>query len=229
VATRLLTELSPILSTSTSPRAVAYGLIGLGLPDPDHLPEAANALIEPLAARLLAWYDDTSRPDWPWFEKYLTYDNARLPQALLLAGRRTNQPRFTEVGLRSLDWFADQCDLESQAVRLVGNRWRSVAFEIGSIEDEGDEQPLDAAALTEALITAYEVTGDPRHAERAQSAFGWFIGRNRLALMVYDEQTGGCHDGLGIQTMNHNQGAESTLAFFQGYLAARRALPDRDS
>ena len=94
---------------------------------------------------------------------------------------------------------------------------------------EGDEQPLDAAALTEALITAFQVTGEARYADLAQQAFGWFLGRNRLGVMVYDERTGGCHDGLGHTALNDNQGAESTLAFFQAYLAARRALPARAS
>ena len=52
-------------------------------------------------------------------------------------------------------------------VRLVGNRWRYHRLRRSAdLEAGGDEQPLDAAALTEALITAYEVTGDARYAER---------------------------------------------------------------
>ena len=46
---------------------------------------------------------------------------------------------------------------------------------------------------------------------------------------MYDERTGGCHDGLGPTALNHNQGAESTLAFLQAYLAVRSALPERES
>ena len=93
---------------------------------------------------------------------------------------------------------------------------------------EGDEQPLDAAALTEALMTAHEVTGQEHFAELARRAFSWFLGRNRLGLPVYDERTGGCHDGLGATALNANLGAESTLAFFQGYLAVRRRFAHQE-
>ena len=40
----------------------------------------------------------------------------------------------------------------------------------------------------------------------------WFLGRNRLHRPLYDFATGGCSDGLGEETTNDNQGAESTLA-----------------
>lgn len=232
-ATRLLTDLAPALAASMSPRSVAYGLIGLALPERDALPEVAVRLLEPLANRLAGWYEHSSRPGWPWFEPYLTYDNARLPQALLLAGRRTGSERCRRIGLQALDWYAAQCHLDGEFVRLVGNRWRYPPAADETAPDlagrEGDEQPLDAAALTEALMVAHEITGHQHYAESARRSFAWFLGRNRLGEAVYDERTGGCHDGLGLTTLNHNQGAESTLAFFQAYLAARRALPARAS
>src|SRR5262249_39337779 len=40
---------------------------------------------EGLTARLLELYHQTSADDWPWFEDVLSYDNARLPQALIVA------------------------------------------------------------------------------------------------------------------------------------------------
>ena len=40
--------------------------------------------------------------------------------------------------------------------------------------------------------------------------------------MVYDEFTGGCHDGLGNSAINMNQGAESTIS----YLLARLSLEE---
>jgi glycosyltransferase involved in cell wall biosynthesis len=229
--TRLLTALTPALAASTSPRSVAYGLIGLALADGEALPDEAAILLEPLANRLLAWHEQARRPGWPWFEPYLTYDNARLPQALLLAGRRTGSERCTRIGLETLDWYSAQCHLDGGFVRLVGNRWRFPPAAddppLDLADREGDEQPLDAAALTEALMTAYDVTGQEHFAELARRAFSWFLGRNRLGLPVYDERTGGCHDGLGATALNANLGAESTLAFFQGYLAVRPAMPDQ--
>ena len=47
----------------------------------------------------------------------------------------------------------------------------------------------------------------------AKRAFEWFLGRNDLALPLYDSTTGGCVDGLHADRVNENQGAESTLAF----------------
>jgi hypothetical protein len=62
------------------------------------------------------------------------------------------------------------------------------------------------------------VTGELEHAERAQLGFEWFLGRNRLRRPLYDFATGGCSDGLGEETTNDNQGAESTLALHRAAL-----------
>jgi hypothetical protein len=43
--------------------------------------------------------------------------------------------------------------------------------------------------------------------------FKWFLGGNDLGLPLYDQQTGGCRDGLHIDRVNQNQGAESTLSY----------------
>ncbi len=232
VAAQLLADLAPRLSSWTAPRAVAYGVIGLALPHPDQLPPEAVPILPELAQRLVDWHTGVRRPGWNWFEEYLTYDNARLPQALLIAGQRLSDDRLVELGSTTLEWYLEQCDLDGDVVRLVGNSWRYRTAQPpaeGSRRDEGDEQPLDAAALTEALIAAFVVTGEARYADLAQRSFGWFLGRNRLRVSLYDERTGGCHDGLGRMTLNDNQGAESTLAYFQAYLAACRALPTRAS
>ena len=89
VAAQLLGDLAPRLTRWTAPRAVAYGLIGLASPHPDQLPAEADRLLPELAQRLVDWHAGVRRPGWDWFEEYLTYDNARLPQGLLLAGRST--------------------------------------------------------------------------------------------------------------------------------------------
>jgi hypothetical protein len=47
----------------------------------------------------------------------------------------------------------------------------------------------------------------------AQRAFDWYLGRNDLGLAVCDSTTGGCRDGLHVDRVSQNQGAESTLAF----------------
>ena len=62
------------------------------------------------------------------------------------------------------------------------------------------------------------MTGDPEHGVRAQKSFDWFLGRNKLQRPLYDFATGGCSDGLGDETTNDNEGAESTLAFHRAAL-----------
>ena len=37
--------------------------------------------------------------------------------------------------------------------------------------------------------------------------------------MIYDEETGGCYDGLGQHSINFNQGAESTISYLMARLA----------
>ena len=85
------------------------------------------------------------------------------------------------------------------------------------------------SAFVEAELAAFAVTGDPEHGARAQRAFDWFLGRNRLDRPLYDFATGGCSDGLGDEAINDNEGAESTLAFHRAQLVLDAAGPSRSS
>ena len=58
---------------------------------------------------------------------------------------------------------------------------------------------------------------------QAQRAFDWFIGWNDLGLELYSPETGGCRDGLHVDRVNGNQGAESTLAFLLSLAEMRLA------
>jgi hypothetical protein len=77
---------------------------------------------------------------------------------------------------------------------------------------------VEVHALLSACLDAYRVTKDPAWYDHATYAFEWFLGRNALGVIVYDKVTGGCRDGLQIDRLNENQGAESTLAFIQSLL-----------
>ena len=57
----------------------------------------------------------------------------------------------------------------------------------------------------------------------ARRAFEWFLGRNDLGRSLYDPVSGGCSDGLHLDRLSQNQGAESTLAFLLA-LAEMQAL-----
>ena len=220
----LLTRLGPCLEAAPYPREVAFAVLGLTRAPSSMLPAPLRKLLRTLADRLAALYDENRRDQWRWFEPTLTYDNARLPQALIAAGHRLGDAELTRRGLEALDWYAEQCGLHTEVTRLVGNMWRRAVgpdgapFPIDPAE-EGDEQPVDAAALVEALTEALVVTGDRAYGDLAVRAFEWFLGRNHVGIPLYDVATGGCHDGLQPHGVNRNEGAESTLAFLQALLA----------
>ena len=227
----LLEQLVDVVASTDSPRTMAYTLIGLTRPALSVLPPGARDLLPIFASRLAERHREGSRPDWPWFEDILAYDNARLPQALIAAGHRLGDQALIEQGVAALDWYSALCDIDGPFVRLVGNHWHRPS-EIGggstapadrSRPDDGDEQPLDAAALVECLAEAYLATGEKRFARQGVHAFEWFLGRNRLDQPVYDFATGGCHDGMSESSLNDNEGAESTLAFFQALLGLEAA------
>jgi hypothetical protein len=211
----MLLEMLPALAQQGSPRTMAFSILGLAHADPDRLGEEALEVIGDLAARLADQQRAHATHDWYWAEDLLAYDNARLPQALIAAGSRLGDDDLLSEGRRSLDWYSDQVGIDTPFTRHVGhhNRRKGVAH-----PGSGDEQPLNAAALTEAQTEAYRATGSEDAARRAVRAFEWFLGRNRLDTAVYDFATGGCHDGLGEAAVNVNEGAEATLAYLQALL-----------
>jgi hypothetical protein len=52
------------------------------------------------------------------------------------------------------------------------------------------------------------------------------LGQNDLDTSVYNPDSGGCRDGLHVDRVNLNEGAESTLAFL-GALVEIQALETR--
>ncbi|MCH8004648.1 MAG: glycosyltransferase family 4 protein [Planctomycetes bacterium] len=198
-----------------SPRAWAFTLLGidgyLSRFSGDRIAEDARRV---LTERLLEMYRDNSEPDWPWFENTLTYCNAKLPHALLLArdvqGLSTPPEGVLATALESLRWLVDlQSADDGHFVPIGCNGF----YPRGRERARFDQQPIEAHATVSACLEAHRATGDKQWKVEAHRAFDWFIGRNDLRTPVYDSSTGGCHDGLQPDHVNPNQGAESTLAF----------------
>ncbi len=212
----LLARLVAALSRDdVSPRTAAYTMLGLSRLDADRLDPEARHLLERLVEQLADAYSGTATEEWSWFEDRLSYDNARLSQALISGGSALHRNDVIELGLESLRWLGDESGLGDDVLRLAGHRGRRPNEPIA---DTGDEQPLDAAALVEAELAAFAITGAADHGVRATRAFEWFLGRNALQKPLYDFATGGCSDGLGSEALNQNEGAESTLAFHRAAL-----------
>jgi glycosyltransferase involved in cell wall biosynthesis len=214
-AHRLLTSLVGSVRNDVSLRTAAYTVLGLARLDADRLDPHAQLVLARLVEQLVAAYERNASGGWHWFEDDLCYDNARLPHALIVGGTALRRESDVSIGLESLGWLGDECGLAHGALRLPGHLGRSRDDPAPGL---GDEQPLDASALVEAELAAFSVTGEPEHGIRAQRAFDWFLGRNRLDRPLYDFATGGCSDGLGESALNANEGAESALAFHRAEL-----------
>jgi hypothetical protein len=212
----LLAQMLPLLAQQRSPRTMAFAMLGIAHAGPAEVDASAAGVLRDLAERLAVQQRANASRDWHWAEDGLHYDNARLPQALIAAGASLADGDLVAEGLRALRWYGEQVGIDAPYVRLVGHEGR---LRGEPPPGRGDEQALDATALVEAYVEAFHVTGDERHARYATRAFEWFLGRNRLEVPVYDFASGGCHDGLGADTVNLNEGAESTLAYFQALYA----------
>ncbi len=201
----------PALTGFTSPRAWAFGLIGIH----EYLRRLSgdslvNQTRETLTGRLMDLFEASSHPDWQWFEEELSYDNAKLAEALIVSGQAMGRDAVLQRGLVALRWLTELQLSEKGHFRPIGSNG---FYRRGGVRADFDQQPVEAQATVSACLEAYRATSDPWWYEHAQRAFDWFIGWNDLGRELYSPGTGGCHDGLHVDRVNGNQGAESTLAF----------------
>ena len=227
MAGQLFTPALPALTEFTSPRAWAFGIIGIN----EYLrrlrgDSLVNQTRETLTARLMELFERNAQRGWRWFEDSLSYDNAKLPHALILSGRVTGQPAMVERGLEALRWLRELQISEQGHFRSIGTNG---FYQRGGVRADFDQQPIEAQAMASACLEAYRATSDVWWYEQAQCAFDWFLGWNDLGLELYSPKTGGCRDGLHVDRVNRNQGAESTLAFLLSLAEMRLAQNMRTS
>ena len=216
-AGRLFEFSVPAVVEFHSPRACAYALLGIQEYLHSYAGDRdAQRVRSALGQRLLDMYESVHRPEWKWFEDVVAYGNARLPQALLLAGSACGNEPMISAGLDSLEWLMEtqRCPANGHFVPIGSEGF----YRQGGEQARFDQQPVEAAGAVSACLQAYRVTGDDRWRGDAWSAFNWFLGDNDLQLPLYDSATGGCRDGLHPDRANQNQGAESTLSFLMALL-----------
>ena len=191
-------------------RAQSFAMLGAAAmleASPGH--ELAKSILERFPDDQIALLDTARRPEWKWFEIVLAYDNARLPQALIVAGEALGRKDLVDCGLETLDWIVGKQTSPEGRFRAVGTE----SFHRPYAEPlQFDQQPLEAQATVDACIAAFHATGDMRWVAEAERAYAWYLGQNDLDLPLASPLDGGCFDGLMPTGLNRNQGAESILA-----------------
>jgi hypothetical protein len=219
-AAALFAEALSTVETFRSPRAWAFTLLGLGAycavaPDDLHAQEIRHSL----ADRLMSCLASVETPDWVWFEEGLAYDNARLPQALMMTGAATQTPEYVQAGLRSLRWLMTRQTTPAGHFRPVG----TTGFgELRQLPRAFDQQPVEATATIAACLTAWRADGDAEWKALATRAFTWFLGSNDLSVALVDPHTGSCRDGLHPDRANENRGGESVVCYLLGLAEIRQ-------
>lgn len=193
-----------------SPRSWSFALIGIDR----YLSRfsgdrKALAVCKELSDRLLALYSSCRTDDWQWFEEKLSYSNASLAQALLLAGTRLNETAKVDAALEAMRWLFQVQTTKGVFVPIGSDGFYTKNQERAIFA----QQPIEADVTLSAALDAFRVTQDDFWVSVARQAYDWFLGANTLSSPVYDRLTGGCRDGLDAVRVNQNQGAESTIAW----------------
>lgn len=199
----------PWARKSASPRTKAYTCLGLcerlqaDAKDPNLI---ANMAL--LADNLVALYRANHDADWNWFENILSYDNARLPHALLLAHRSLGTDEYLKVAEKTFRFLQATTTIEGKFVTIGSHGW----YVRGKERALYDQQPVDAGAMVEAAVSFYKITGSEIYRKTVRQVLGWFFGFNTKSVNVYDEATGACYDGITEVGLNENQGSEATVS-----------------
>ena len=196
-------------------RSIAFTISGLYFYNQKLGSQSIVAKIRKLADKILDSYNRNSQKNWKWFEEELTYANSKIPEALLYAHITTQDDKFLDVAIDYLGFLTKNTFLNSVMVPIGEKGW----YRKGGKRAMFDQQPIDVAYTVQTLILVYKITNQEKFKNMAFNAFQWFLGKNTLGQVVYNETTGGCHDGIGNNAINLNQGAESTVSYLLATLS----------
>jgi hypothetical protein len=219
-AREMLAMLAPAVSRSWPTRTLAYAALGLVAASTNHCVQDDN--LGRIVGALHDWRP-AAKPSWRWCEARLTYDNARLPEALIRVGHHLGDEVLMDKGLDLLYWLDRLCQ-QGSYYRFPGHRGVS---DSNRLQWSGDEQPLEATALADAHFAALMLCGEKSSFEAIERVWAWFIGNNRAGHPLVEFSSGACFDGLGARHVNKNRGAESTIALHRAVMtriAACRAV-----
>jgi len=208
----------PHISTIISSRAMAFAVKGLYYYQTKLKSFEKLMLIKTLSDRLVQMYRHESGVKWEWFESYLTYANSILPEAMLYTWLLTNDTKYKDIAISSLDFLLSRT-FNKNGIEVISNKkWLQKGNEAGF----GGEQPIDVAYTIMTLSKFYDEFHVEEYSRKMEKAFNWFLGDNRLHQIIYNPSTGGCYDGLEDTHVNLNQGAESTVSYLMARLTIEK-------
>jgi len=223
VATILFKRALKAVEEFTYPRAMAFALVGIhAYLEKFSGDSEVRRMREILAERLFKAFKNSATQDWPWLENKVSYANGKLVHALLLSGQWMQRNDMIELGLNSLEWLLDIQTEKGHFSPIGNNGW----YDQGHPKARFDQQPIEANALIEACVEAFNFTRNRVWLDSAVMCFNWFLGHNDLNLSLYDPKTGGCRDGLMADGINQNEGAESSLAWLLSLMALQNLYSD---
>ena len=216
-ATQMWLAALPRACSLTHPRAMALVIkaVYTALPKLEDARPDLSQTIDTLARGLSRKLAENSHTDWRWFEDRFKYNNAVLPESLLIAGHVLANDQYTKAGLQALEFLIGKTFEGRMYVPIGHTTW----YGQGNTRSYFDQQPEDPAATILALATAYRTTGQQRYKELAFTCFSWFLGNNMVKKPLYNYETGSCYDGLHPDRVNLNQGAESLVSYLLSRIA----------
>jgi glycosyltransferase involved in cell wall biosynthesis len=200
-----------------SPRAMSFIIKGVHYCNKNKKSIQNSITINFLANRLVQMFRHEAKPNWKWFESYLTYGNSIIPEAMLCAYLETDNQVYKEIAEKSFTFLLTKIFTEN-SIKVISNKGWLQYHSKNNQKHVGGEQPIDVAYTIIALSQFYEVFHDPSYLEKMELAFSWFLGNNHLQKIIYNPCTGGCYDGLEKDYINLNQGAESTVSYLMARL-----------
>jgi hypothetical protein len=210
----------PAARTFSSPRSWAFTLLGLNAhAEAGPIDSNSRELRHELAERLMSILASVETRQWVWFETGLSYDNARLSQALIVTGLATSVPSYVAAGLRTLRWLMSLQTTAEDLFRPVGSHGFG---DLLSPPRAFDQQPLEATATIAACCAAWRADSDVKWRSDALRAFAWFLGSNDLSTSLIDLETGSCCDGLHPDRANENRGGESLVSYLLALAEVRQ-------
>jgi hypothetical protein len=144
---------------------------------------------------------------WPWPSARLSYANATIAEAVIVAGQKLGRGHLLRNGLRMLGWLPAGEPRNGHLSVVPTGGWGR-----GEGRPAFDQHPVEVAALADACARAAAVTGDSTWLTGVEMSITWLLGDNDAGVPMLDERTGGCSDALGRISRSRNQGAAATLA-----------------